>query len=208
MSITEKCFANTVDSDTIAQTGGYIDTTVPKTAYIFLGDSRFVGMNIYAHITNFPDVFVVAEVAKGYDWLDKVALNEIQKIKDTTDYDKYIIICNMGVNDLGNINKYISILPRLYAEDTDLYWVSVNPTIDSLTRVKCSSIENFNITLKQYIPEMNWIDTYTYLQTTGFKARDGLHYDSETYGKLFYYIMSYVITMEYWRNMVILDSQK
>ena len=196
-------FMNTVpvfaeeNMESIQEDGGYIDVNAPKTAYVFLGDSRCVGMDKFAHITNLPNVFVIARVGKGYDWLEKTALAELQALKMTTTYDKYVVICNLGVNDLGNINKYVSILPAFYAEDTVLYWVSVNPTIDSLSHVKCQTIEGFNATMQQFIPVTNWIDTYTYLVTDGFKAKDGVHYDADTYNKLFYYMMSQVMTLEY-----------
>lgn len=187
----------------LANKGNYSDTSTTKTTktcYIFLGDSRFVGMNNAVNITRLPNFYVVANVSQGYKWLEETALDEINNIKDNTNYDKYIIICNLGVNDLGNINKYIDILPLFYEDNTVLYWVSVNPTIDKLATVKCHNIEVFNEKLKKVIPETYWIDTYNYLITDGFKSNDGVHYDNETYTKLFFHIMSYVTNMEYAHN--------
>ena len=209
LSVSQDCLAVEQIETEENQEVGYIDATTLNTAYVFLGDSRFVGMEKYAQGLGLPNIYVIAKVAKGYNWLEQNALAELQQLKDSTDYDKYIVICNLGVNDLGNLNKYISILPRFYAEDTDLYWMSVNPTIDSLSTVKCGKIEEFNNTLKQYIPATNWIDTYTYLTLNGFKSRDGVHYDSDTYNMIFYYTMSYVLTVEFLKTfpMVIPDSQ-
>lgn len=172
-------------------------TTNLKTAYVFIGDSRFEGMRQAAHMSIVPDVYVIAKSSKGYTWLMSSAIPQLALLEQTTDYDKYIVICNLGINDLGNLNKYISAIPELQAYATELYWVAINPTIDSKTRVKCRSIENFNNTLKLYFPYVTWIDTYTYLLTDGFNSADGLHYDSATYNKLYYYIMSYVINAEF-----------
>ncbi len=172
-----------------------------NTAYVFLGDSRFVGMDKTVHLALLPDVYVIAKVGQGYDWLESNALPALNNLKATTNYDRYIVICNLGVNDLGNVNKYINILPALTDENTKLYWDSVNPTVDSSALVKCANIEQFNATLHQYIPNTNWIDTYTYLQVSGFNAHDGVHYDSATYTKLFYYMMTYVANMECSQNL-------
>ena len=196
------CYAEELTEETtnIEQTGGYIDPNAPKVAYIFIGDSRTVGMNNYVHVDALPNVYVIAKVAKGYDWLVQSAIPELNMIKQTTNYDKYIVICNLGVNDLGNISNYIATLPQLMAEDTRLYWVSVNPTIDNLTRVQCSSIELFNAQLQPYFQDMNWIDTYSCLKQVGFKARDGLHYDADTYTLIFSLIMQSVVMNEYVRE--------
>ena len=129
-------------------------------------------------------------------------LKQVKTLKDSENIfflNEYIRgkTLNKIIKDLGNLNKYISAIPELQSYATELYWVAINTTIDSKTRVKCRSIENFNNTLKLYFPYVTWIDTYTYLLADGFNSADGLHYDSATYNKLYYYIMSYVINAEF-----------
>ena len=49
--------------------------------YIFIGDSRFVGMDMYVNIENTSNQFLIAECGKGYQWLKDVAEPKIDEVK-------------------------------------------------------------------------------------------------------------------------------
>ena len=165
-----------------------------RTATIFLGDSRTVGMDLTLGLSSKPDTFVVAKTGMGYNWLTKTAIPELERIESENNYDKYIIICNLGVNDLGNIDKYVDMIPTLESFGT-LYYVSVNPTVDEVKGVQCKDIEEFNSKLKPHVSR--YVDCYSYLKNVGYYAKDGMHFDAATYNNIYNYIMLNVSTWEY-----------
>lgn len=162
---------------------------IPTTGIVYIGDSRTVGLNNVIGMSNLPDTYVIAKVGKGYNWYVKTGSTELQQIKAEHPHDNWIYIFNLGVNDLGNLEKYKALIDDLEAEAT-VYTVSVNPTVDSKTRVKCSSIETFNAGLQTVAD--NYVDTYTYLQNNGFVANDGLHYNKATYQTIYTLIWQYI----------------
>lgn len=161
------------------------------TGIIFIGDSRTVGMNNTVDIDSVENQWVVAKVGMGYDWLISDGWVQAQQImSDNKQIGSWKIICNLGVNDLGNIDKYID----FYLENNDKYnitVVSVNPTVDECNGVQCSDIEKFNEKITE-IPNIEYIDTYDMLVQTGYNAPDGLHYDNKTYNKIYKIIMNEV----------------
>lgn len=158
--------------------------------YIFIGDSRTVGMNDTINIDSIDNQWVVAKVGMGYKWLIDEGWAQAQQVmRNNTQVDNWKIICNLGVNDLCNIDKYLD----FYKENNDRYditFVSVNPTVDEAGGVQCSDIESFNNEVEKL--DMKYIDTYSYLKTTGYNAPDGLHYDKKTYEKIYDVIMEQV----------------
>lgn len=161
----------------------------PTTGVIYIGDSRTVGLNNVIGMSNLPDTYVIAKVGKGYNWFVKTGGTELQQIKAKHPHDNWVYIFNLGVNDLGNLEKYEILIDNLEAEAT-VYTVSVNPTVDSKTRVKCSSIETFNAGLQEVAD--NYVDTYSYLKENGFTANDGLHYNKATYQTIYTLIWQYI----------------
>lgn len=161
------------------------------TGIIFIGDSRTVGMNNTVNIDSVENQWVVAKVGMGYNWLISDGWVQAQQIMyDNTQIGNWKIIFNLGVNDLGNIDKY----KDFYLENNDRYdiaVVSVNPTVDEYNGVQCSDIEKFNEEITE-IPDIEYIDTYDELVQTGYNAPDGLHYDSKTYNKIYSIIMNEV----------------
>lgn len=178
-----------------------------KVAYVWLGDSRTVGLNNVMALDEMEDTFVIAKVGMGYNWLKTTAFPELVKFKNEHKYDRYVVLCNLGVNDLGNVENYISFLPEFEKIGVDLYWISVNPTIDSVKGVQCSAIETFNTKLKENFDTAHWIESYQYLKTVGYSANDGLHYDAATYRVIYYYVMMELSTREYLAEHE-LDSSK
>ena len=166
-----------------------LNTYTPTTGVVYIGDSRTVGLNNVIGMSDLPDTYVIAKVGTGYNWYVKTGNTELQQIKAEHPHDNWIYIFNLGVNDLGNLEKYKVLIDDLEAEAT-VYTVSVNPTVDSKTKVKCSSIETFNAGLQTVAD--NYVDTYTYLQNNGFVANDGLHYNKATYQTIYTLIWQYI----------------
>lgn len=171
---------------------------------IFLGDSRTVQM--YAHLVgswsnaNYSsggvhvvgnDVFV-AQGAQGLKWMQSTGIPE------ATHYfgPGSALVILMGVNDLSNIEKYISYLNSnvnsWVGTGTKVYFVSVNPCDGSRSSMN-SRISDFNMKLSSRLPNgVTWIDTNGYLMSSGYTTTDGLHYNKDTSYKIYNYIKSKV----------------
>ncbi len=176
---------------------GVRDTVLCKdrTAYVFIGDSRTVGMDNAIGLHDMYDTFVVAKSGMGYNWFMKTGSEELNTIREQNKntYTKWIYIFNLGVNDLSNVENYKELYKELSnEEDTVVYYLSINPTDDSVGGIQCSEIESFNdkIYAQSY---HNYINGYQYLKDiTGYtfdKRQDGMHYSDETYKDLYEFIM-------------------
>lgn len=139
--------------------------------FIFVGDSRTVGMASYV------DTETIAEVGVGYRFL-AAHRDEI------LEYSGKNIVFNLGVNDLRNVDDYIEFFQRLPEEftfDNHIYVVSVNPTSGPYQSMN-QDIDYFNVQLSDSLPSTcKWIDTCSFLRESGFGTPDGLHYDRTTY---------------------------
>ena len=171
---------------------------------VFIGDSRTVQM--YAYLNNNwsganyssggvhevgNDIYV-AEGAQGLSWMKKTGIPAAQKYFTANT----AIVILMGVNDLYNSDNYISYInsnaSKWKSNSSSLYYVSVNPCNGSYSGLN-SKIQSFNSKVKSGISKnATWIDTYSYLTSNGFKTTDGLHYDTDTYSKIYNYIKSKV----------------
>lgn len=158
----------------------------PGTPLVFIGDSRFVQMEEAVGPT--PWVWI-AESGKGYDWFVEKGLERADNVIGTGTK----VIINLGVNDVRNADHYISLFNRKAAEwilrGAVVYYSSVNPvwTNPYVTR---EQVEAFNQKLQANLaPYILWIDSYHYLQSTGCRIVDGLHYDTPTYMNLYTYYM-------------------
>lgn len=165
-----------------------MDTDV-NTGYIFLGDSRTVGMNNAVEIED-DSVFVVAKVGEGYKWMVDKGLPEVcDIIEEHTEYNKWVLITNLGVNDLHNKQKYVDAYEEL-SELFEIYFVSVNPCKGSYDYLN-SKIDDFNKTMSD-LEFVTYIDTCTLLRKDGFSSSDGLHYSKSTYQKIYNIIIDNV----------------
>ena len=139
--------------------------------FVFVGDSRTVGMGQYLHLNT------IAEVGVGYSFL-AAHLDEILELHDTN------IVFNLGVNDLAHVDDYIEFFQRLPEEfcfDNHLYVVSVNPTSGAYSSMN-ADIDYFNVQLSDSLPStIKYIDTCSFLRDAGFGTTDGLHYNRQTY---------------------------
>lgn len=154
--------------------------------YIYIGDSRFVGMNSVCSIDSEGNTFVIAEISQGYSWLVSSAISEIDSIiSSNKNITKWNIVIGLGINDLGNISSYLEEYQRL-ADNYTLFVVSVNP-IEYHNYITDSDITKFNNELKT-LDNIVYIDTYSDLISKGFSTQDGIHYTNSTYENIFSYI--------------------
>lgn len=139
--------------------------------FVFVGDSRTVGMDQALDLTT------IAEVGVGYSFL-AAHRDEI------LEYSGKNIVFNLGVNDLAHVDDYIEFFQRLPEEfcfDNHIYVVSVNPTSGAYSSMN-GDIDYFNVQLSDSLPSTcKWIDTCSFLREAGFGSPDGLHYDQQTY---------------------------
>lgn len=154
---------------------------------IFVGDSRFVQMK--NSVGENPCTWI-AESSKGYKWLNDTALARIDNCVGKGSK----ILINLGVNDPGNIQKYLTLVNAKAEEWTSkgatVYYASVNPVWEN-PYVSEEQVVYFNSQLQSGLSgNVHWIDSHTYLNTIGYKLVDGLHYNSETYQNLYAYYMS------------------
>ncbi len=167
------------------------DTSTNATSHdkiIFVGDSRFVG--IKAAIGKTKDEFI-AKIGMGLKWFK----SKEDKIKDA-ETKKSTIVIGFGVNDLGNINDYINYVNKADFS-SKIFFLTVNPVDETkYTEISNDSIDNFNETLKENAKNYTVIDTNTFLKINGFDSTDGLHYDSETYIKLYNYIVEKIESLK------------
>lgn len=129
------------------------------------------------------DTFI-CEVGQGYNYF-------ISNINSYNNSNKTIII-GFGVNDLYNIEKYINYVNNL-SSNINIYFLTVNPVDEQKEKqygytVTNKEIINFNEKLKENAINYEIIDTYKYLIESGYETTDGLHYNNETYEKIYEYI--------------------
>ncbi len=163
---------------------------------IFIGDSRFVGMDKAVDIESHEREFCVAKVGQGYYWFKNTALKQIEKIrKENTALTKWRYVVCLGVNDLGNSKNYIEEYEELTGKDDSiqLVLVSVNP-VKNYPSITNSQIKKFNIKLSD--AGYDYIDTFSVLQKKGFNSTDGLHYDDETYKTIYDLIEKGLLDLE------------
>lgn len=159
---------------------------------IYVGDSRIVGMK---DAINDSSSKFISEVGVGYDWLKNTASSSIdEELKDNSNS---IVILSLGVNDLQNIDDYISFYDELIKKysSNKFYILSVNPVDESKTSSNGYSVTNkdidiFNDKLKSKFGT-NYIDTNNGIST--FDTDDGVHYNSETYKKINDYVVNNLV---------------
>ena len=154
---------------------------------IFVGDSRFVQMKNSAGKNPYT---WIAATGQGYKWFNETA---VAKIDDCVGNGSKIVI-NLGVNDLGNAQKYLTLVNTKAEEWTSkgatVYYSSVNP-VSEYRYITDEQVTNFNSQLQSGLSEnVHWIDSHSYLNSIGYKLVDGLHYNNETYRNLYAYYMS------------------
>lgn len=154
---------------------------------VFIGDSRFVQME--EAVGENPCVWI-AESGKGLDWFEEKGVQRADAVIGTGTR----VLINLGVNDVRNIDRYISFFNRKAAEWTmrgaSVYYASVNPVWTNPYVTK-EQVEAFNRKLRANLsPGILWIDSYSWMQAAGLRIVDGLHYDDTTYRNLYAYYLT------------------
>lgn len=169
--------------DSLIGSGG--DTAVEAIdKYIFIGDSRTEDLRDVN--SNANSVFQCSS-SMGYSWMVNTAFPAV----DSQVASGTAVIILMGVNDVYNINNYISAINKKAAvwseRGANIYFASVGP-VDHDDYVTDSEVVDFNATMHKNLTNADFIDLYGYLKGNGYKTVDGLHYDSSTSKKILSYL--------------------
>lgn len=152
---------------------------------IFIGDSRFNGMNIYCKVDSNNNQFLVAKDGASYNWFISDCISQVNTIvADNPEIDNWTLVSGFGVNDLQNIDNYLASYEEL-SKYFDIVLVSVNP-IEYHSYLTNSDVQAFNKKLRD--SKFKYINTYDMLIRDGYTTVDGLHYDKETYTAIYNHI--------------------
>lgn len=151
---------------------------------IFIGDSRTEGMH---QVVSSSDVWSY-QSSMGLNWMKSTGVPAI----DGQVAANNAVVILMGVNDLYQPGAYLSYVNGKASEwaskNARVFFVSVNPTDGSQSSLN-SSIDSFNQQIRDGLStQIHYIDTNSYLKSSGFSTTDGLHYTSDTYQKIYDYI--------------------
>ena len=196
-------YQKSTKKNTASTTNNTNTNTTAVSKVIFVGDSRTVGMYAYKS-GNWSgdysksganeldsDVFI-AETGKGLSWLKSTGMPAAESYMGSGS----AVVILMGVNDVSNVDGYISYLKSnastWTSNGTKMYFSAVTQCSGSSNYLN-TSIQNFNSKLKSNLPSgITWIDTYSYLSSNGYTTTDGIHYDKDTSNKIYNYIKSAV----------------
>lgn len=157
--------------------------------FIFVGDSRTVGMEEAVHAKSSSDACAfIGKVGEGHYWLVNDGKYQLDAVLD--DEPDATVIFNLGVNDLKEIDRYLETYEKLFADypEADFHIMSVNPVGDHCEGIDNEEILAFNTKMKEHFPEQ-YLDCYNYLLNDGFETVDELHYNYETYRKIHLFVI-------------------
>lgn len=167
------------DTDISYAKEGNVTLKGTDASYIFIGDSRTVGM---AQYVNTNQHIWSAKVGAGLSWMKSDGVPAVEgKIESGSN-----VVILMGVNDCGNTSNekkyatYINEKAKAWvAKGANVYYVSVNPiTRDSVSNgsITNAKIETWNANMQADLSsDVTYIDTYNKLKGE-LVATDGLHY--------------------------------
>lgn len=171
------------------------DNNVSKKDFtILVGDSRMVGLCGSVTLKENTDCSV-AKGSMGADWFKSTAVTSIKNILEKHP-ESYIVIY-MGTNDLGAIDSATTTYADYEKKLADEYpkakvvVVSVTPIIDDNVKYYRSIVTDanavkFNDTLK---PKLNsnilYCDIHDQIKNSECNASDGVHYDTNTYKRIY-----------------------
>ncbi len=191
--VSDEEMAMKIEDELIASIEGQVSPEVTPEApdvidpadVLIIGDSRCVMMK---NATGGGGCSWICQISKGYKWLSETAIPEADEMIGNGTK----VVIALGVNDVGNVNKYAALVNAKASEWAEkgavTYYVSVNP-VSNNARVSESQVEFFNSKIQGQLSGIKWIDTHSYLMENGFNATDGIHYDNPTSRKLFQAIM-------------------
>lgn len=172
-------------------------TSGTMNGWILIGDSRFVGMsNVVGSSRLAKDgVTIIAKSSMGYDWLINSAIPEVDRILSLNPGKKYYIYSNLGVNGISN-TKYAGTLNQLAAgkwSGNKVGYISVNPYVGYSEKSVSQNqrIVNLNNDQKSKLVNVKFCDTYNGIGQSNFTSNgDLVHYDSNTYIRIYEYIIN------------------
>ncbi len=156
-------------------------TVTAPAGVLFIGDSRCVKMR---DAVGGGGCSWICKEAKGYNWFESTALPQADECigKGTK------VVIALGVNDVGNVNNYAALVNYKAAEwaarGAKTYYVSVNPVWEN-PWVTEEQVEAFNASIVGQLVGVRWIDTHSYLMSSGYNLVDGMHFDDATSIKIF-----------------------
>ena len=167
------------DTDISYAKEGAVTLKGTDASYIFIGDSRTVGM---AQYVNTNQHIWSAKVGAGLSWMKS---DGVPAVENKIEAGSNVVIL-MGVNDCGTTSKekkyaeYINEKAKAWvAKGANVYYVSVNPiTRDSVSNgsITNAKIETWNAKMQEDLSDdVTYIDTYNKLKGE-LVATDGLHY--------------------------------
>ena len=160
---------------------------------IFVGDSRTGQMgNAVGGTAANPGVAFVSCYGGGVSWLEsEVCQREIEQYITPGS----VIIINYGVNDLSHFNEYITTINQYNRKWREkgavVYFATVGPVGENQYGKTNWSVEHFNSQLTGRLDgSIGRINLYSYLAGTGCNIQaDGMHYQPDTYAKMYTYLM-------------------
>lgn len=177
----------------------------------FVGDSRTVGLQYALGSLAPSNVDFVCKGMQGLDWFRQVGYRElVNKLSSQPTNTKKAVIINLGVNDMSNINAYVTYMRRVSENlkksyNCEMYYLSVNPLNSVMIRNYGGAarteaqVASFNKTIYQQLCSGSnrafiYINTCTNLQKYGWSSNrynagiyDGLHYSNETTLRIYDY---------------------
>ncbi|MFR8170522.1 MAG: SGNH/GDSL hydrolase family protein [Marvinbryantia sp.] len=151
--------------------------TVKAHSFIFVGDSRTIGMRDAVN----DNCTYIGKEGEGYEWFSAEGVQELDAVLAGT--SGQTVIFNFGVNDPANISLYIDLYQSLKETypGTAFYYLSVNPLVDNEGfNTTNEMISLFNATIQSAFPD-TYLDCNSYLNSVGFETVDGLHYTDDSY---------------------------
>ena len=158
---------------------------IEPSSVLIIGDSRSVMMK---NATGGGGCSWICKIGKGYKWFESTALPEADEMIGNGTR----VVIALGVNDIGNVNRYARLVNTKAAEWVErgaiTYFVSVNP-VQNIASVTEDQVVFFNDTIRAKLENVRWIDTHSYLINNGYTLTDGLHFDNATSKRVFQVIM-------------------
>lgn len=167
---------------------------VQAAGIVFIGDSRMVTLkeSVEKELGSCAAA-VIAKNGSRYEWFHDTAIPQADKIIGSGSK----VVINMGVNDLNDADKYAQDMNYWgtvwTARGAQIYYASVNPVWDNPHGMTPERVKLFNDRLKsQLIPQITWLDSHSYLMSTGVHAYDGIHYKDDTNLVLYQYYLAMI----------------
>ncbi|MCM1237697.1 MAG: hypothetical protein NC489_47140, partial [Ruminococcus flavefaciens] len=118
----------------------------------------------------------------------------------------WIIVSNLGVNDLQDADLYIRYYRQLEGMGYRVVVVSVNPS-DGKRKDLNRDIDKFN--KKMEASGLEYLDLCSHLREAGFDTTDGLHYQKSTSREIWNEINTYLANRQTgWREAAAAEAAK